>query len=57
MDQAYNKMNESKKIKNDYSSSSADNNKTSLLPEKVQIFLQSGMTEGYYDGHLNISSK
>ena len=31
----------------DISSSSADNNKISLLPERVQAILQSSMTEGF----------
>ncbi len=40
--------------------SSADNNKTSLLPEGVQAILQRGMTEGYKhpalgDGYLDLS--
>ncbi len=52
-------MSDSKKMKNDISSSSssADNNKTSLLPEGVQAILLKGMTEGYEDGELYLSSK
>ena len=38
-------------------SSTADNNNTSLLPEDVQAILQRGMTEGFKDGHLNLSLK
>ena len=38
-------------------SSSADNNKTSLLPENVQAILQRGMTEGYEDGYLDLGYK
>ena len=46
----------------DISSSSADNNKTSLLSEDVQAELQRGMTEGFEDGwhgdgYLNLSDK
>ena len=39
------------------SSSTTDNNKISLLSELVQAILQRGMTEGYEDGYLNLSSK
>ena len=48
--------NVSGKSKNNISSS-ADNNKTSLLPKYVVAKLQSGMTEGYEDGCLNLKSK
>ena len=51
-------MSESKKMKNnDTSSSSADNNKTSLLPQDMQAILQRGMTEGYEDGYLDLGYK
>ena len=49
-------MSENKKMKNDITSS-ADNNKTSLLPKDVQAILQRGMTEGYEDGDLNLQFK
>ncbi len=49
-------MSKSKKMKND-NSSSADNNKESLLPKDVQAILQSGMRKGYEDGYLNLGSK
>ncbi len=39
------------------SSSSADNNKTSLLPENVQAILQLGMTERYKNDRLGLSSE
>ncbi len=50
-------MSENKNI-----SSSADNNKASLLPEDVVAILQRGMTEGFKhpifgDGSLDLSSK
>ena len=38
-------------------SSSADNNKTSLLPERVQAILQEGMTEGIPNNDLDLWSK
>ena len=43
-------------MKND-NSSSADNNKTSLLPKNVQTILQRNMTKGFRNGYLNLSSK
>ncbi len=51
----------SDKNKNDISSS-ADNNKTSLLSGHVQAILQSGMTKGFNDpengdGYLNLGFK
>ncbi len=45
-------MSERKKMKND--TSSADNNKKSLLPEDMLANLQSGMAEGFYDGNLDL---
>ncbi len=51
-------MSKSKRMKNDISSStSVDNNKPSLLPEDVQAILQTGMAEGFKDGHLDLSYK
>ena len=41
----------------DISSSSTDNNKTSLLPENVQVELQRAMTEGFRDDYLNLRYK
>jgi len=50
-------MSESKRMNNDTSSStSADDNKISLLPEDVQAILQTGMKEGFDDGDLNLRS-
>ncbi len=47
-------MSENKDIS---SSSTADHNKTSLLPKDVQTILQKGITEGYKDGCLELESK
>ena len=48
-------MSESKKMKNDYSSSTPKN-KTSL-PEKVQAKLQRGVKEEYEDSQLDLVTK
>ena len=50
-------MSNGKRMKNDNSHSSADNNKTSLLPEAVQDILQRGMTEGFKNDDLDLRSK
>ncbi len=39
------------------SSTSADNNKTPLLPKDVVAILQKGMTNGFKDGHLYLMNK
>ena len=41
----------------DISSSTADNNKISLLPETAQAILQRGMIEVYKDDVLNLQYK